>query len=393
MFIDLHMHSRFSRACSGDINLQNLESHARMKGIDVLATGDITHPTWVKELKSLDERDGLLVSKTGFHFFLSGEVSNIYQQDGQSRRVHNLVLVRNFEILDAMNSELEKYGKLSSDGRPILKMSSSQLIEALKNIDRTIEVIPAHIWTPWFSVFGSKSGFDSIKDCFQDMAKHIFALENGLSADPQICSLISGLDKYSIVSFSDSHSHWPLRIGREATNIESDFSFEGIVGAMKGKNINNTVEFYPQEGKYHYDGHRNCRFSSHPSKTPKDGKCPRCGGALTLGVLNRILELADRETPVTTQRALHAIPLQEIISFAFNSGPHGKAVWEEYEKAIHAFGSEFNVLFNAGEEELKDVLEKRVHKALMSVRNGDVSITPGYDGEYGKLSVGGQVRR
>ena len=226
-------------------------------------------------------------------------------------------------------------------------------------------------------VCGSKSGFDSIKDCLGDMAKHIFALETGLSADPQMCSLVSGLDKYSMVSFSDSHSHWPLRIGREATNIESDFSFEGIVGAMKRKSINYTVEFYPQEGKYHYDGHRNCRFSSHPSKTPHDGKCPRCGGTLTLGVLNRILELADRKGPATAQQAFHAIPLQEIISFAFNSGPHGKAVWEEYEKAICAFGSEFNALFSATEEELKGVLEKRVYNALISVRNGDVSITPG----------------
>lgn len=387
VFVDLHMHSRFSRACSADINLINLEKHARMKGIDVLAAGDITHPTWVNELRSLDERDGLLISKTGFRFLLSGEVSNIYQQDGKSRRVHNLILAKDFDILDSMNSELEKHGSLSSDGRPILKMSCPELLETLKSVDRTIEVIPAHIWTPWFSVFGSRSGFDSVKECFQDTAKHIFALETGLSADPEMCSLVSGLDKYSMVSFSDSHSHWPLRIGREATNIDSDASFNGIINAMKEKKINYTVEFYPQEGKYHYDGHRGCRFSSHPKKTPKDGKCPRCGGNMTLGVLNRISKLADRDMPGGKAKFFHAIPLQEIISLAFNSGPHAKAVWSEYERIIHAFGSEFNVLFNAVEEELGDVLEPRVYGALMAVRRGDVLITPGYDGEYGKLSI------
>lgn len=387
VFVDLHMHSRFSRACSEDINISNLEKHARMKGIDVLATGDITHPVWIKELKSLDERDGLLFSKTGFRFLLSGEVSNIYQQDGKSRRVHNLILARNFEILDSMNRELEKYGRLSSDGRPILKMSCPELVETLKGVDRTIEVIPAHIWTPWFSIFGSKSGFDSVKECFHDMDKHIFALETGLSADPGMCSLLSGLDKYSMVSFSDAHSHWPLRIGREATNIDSDNSFGGIIRAMKEKKINYTVEFYPEEGKYHYDGHRNCRFSTHPKKTPKDGKCPRCGGYLTLGVLNRVLELADREEPSGKGKFFHAIPLQELISLAFNSGPHSKAVWSEYERIIREFGSEFNVLFNVSEDELEDVLEPRVNRAVAAMRNGNISITPGYDGEYGRLSI------
>ncbi len=381
MFIDLHIHSRYSRACSPRITLESLERHARMKGIDILATGDITHPLWSKEIKNLEERDGLFFSKTGFPFMLSGEVSNIYSQNGKTRRIHNLILVKTFDILDAMNSELSRYGKLGSDGRPILKLSCAGMMDALERIDKSIEVIPAHIWTPWFSLFGSMSGFDSIEECFG--SHEILALETGLSADPAMCSTVSALSDRTIVSFSDAHSE--MKIGREATEIECDKSFGSLVNGLRDNRIKRTVEFFPEEGKYHFDGHRNCGVSVDPRKVKND-LCRQCGRKMTLGVLRRVLELGDGEELKTN--FVKTIPLQEIIASAMGKGPATKGVMKIYFNAVEAFGSELNVLLNAPEEKLHEKLDKKIADYILAVRRGKVSITPGYDGVYGKIGHG-----
>lgn len=391
MFVDLHIHSRFSRACSPDITLANLEKYARLKGLDVLATGDITHPEWVKELRTLEERDGLLVSTTGFRFLLAGEVSNVYQQDQRTRKIHNIILVRSFEVLEAMNKELSRRADLSSDGRPTLGMSCPDLVDLLKSTDKRIEVIPAHIWTPWFSLFGSVNGFDSIDGCFQDTKKHLFALETGLSADPAMCSLLSSLDDYSIVSFSDSHSYWPFRMGREATELECEPSFDSIIDSLRKRKVKRTIEFFPEEGKYHYDGHRKCGISLHPRKALQNKNlCPKCGRRLTLGVLHRVLELADREEPKAPHDFVRLVPLQETIASVLGAGVHSKAVWESYDKIVSHFGSELSAVLGSEDSEIISVAGQKVGKAMVAMRNGKVQITPGYDGEYGKVSFQSQ---
>ncbi len=389
---DLHIHSRFSRACSKDLNLINLERYARIKGINLLGTGDFTHPLWLKEIKEnlQDSGDGILKTKSDFPFILSGEISNIYSQEGKGRRVHNIILAPNLEVVDQINEQLLKKGRLDYDGRPIFGFSCVELIEMMRSISPDIEVIPAHIWTPWFSLFGSNSGFDNIKDCFQDQTKYIHALETGLSSDPPMNWRLSQLDKFALVSFSDSHSFWPWRIGREATVFDIDLTYKNIINALRTKKgLIETIEVDPSYGKYHFDGHRNCDICLNPKESNKLNKiCPKCGKPLTIGVLNRVEELADRKEgfkPPEAKPFKSLIPLSEIIADVLGIKQiQSKKVGTIYEKLIKNFSSEFNILLNVSFENLIKVIDSNLAQAILDIRNGDIKIKPGFDGVYGK---------
>ena len=399
---DLHIHSRYSRATSKQINLVNLEKYAKIKGLNLLGTGDFTHPVWLKELKDnlTEDGSGILKTKSGFSFLLSAEIANIYSQDGKGRRVHNLILAPSFDVVEQINSELLKRGRLDYDGRPIFGFSCPELVEILKGVSSDIEIIPAHIWTPWFSLFGSKSGFDSIVDCFKDQTKHIHALETGLSSDPAMNWRLSQLDEYSMVSFSDSHSSWPWRIGREATVFDTRMDYKSIINALRTKDgLTETIEVDPSYGKYHFDGHRNCNICMKPSDALKNRNiCPVCGRGLTIGVLHRVEELADREEgfkPGGAKPFRSLIPLSEIISSLLGINQlYSKKVWEMYNRLIKVFGSEFSVLLDAPGIELSRVAEDKVMNAVLKVRSGKVQINPGFDGEYGyPVFDGSRVKR
>jgi len=396
---DFHLHSRFSRATSKEITIKNLVKYARIKGLDLLGTGDFTHPLWLKELKTNLNEDGLGVLKTedDFPFILQTEISNIYTQDGKQRRVHNIILSPGFEVVDQINSELLKRGRLDYDGRPIFGFSCTELVEMLMGISRDIEVIPAHAWTPWYSIFGSKSGFDSVEECFGDKSKFIHALETGLSSDPAMNWRLSGLDKYTLVSNSDSHSFWPWRIGREANVFEMKglkySEFINIIREKDPRKFLHTIDVDPSYGKYHLDGHRDCGVCLEPKDSIKtNGICPVCRKPLTIGVLHRVEELADRSEgfkPNNTIPYKSLIPLSEIISSVMGiSQLYSKNIWDVYNKLIKAFNSEFRVLLEVPESELKKVVNEKAADAIIKVRGGKVKIRPGFDGVYGKAMFG-----
>lgn len=391
---DLHVHSRFSRATSSGLNIPNLVKYAKVKGVNLLGTGDFTHPVWLKELKNELKEDGtgVLNGQDDFPFILSCEISSIYKQDNAVKRIHNIILSPDFETVDQINDVLGKKGvNLEADGRPICGIRSPELVEIVKEIDQKNEVIPAHIWTPWFSLFGSKSGFDRIEDCFQDQTKNIFALETGLSSDPAMNWRLSSLDRFALVSFSDLHSFWPWRIGREATVFEmKDLTYDNLIKAIRTKEgLVETIEVDPSYGKYHYDGHRDCKVSLGPKDSEKFRNiCPVCRRPLTIGVLHRVEELADREegfVPENSKPFRSLVPLSEIMSFVLKSGLSSGKVWEGYNKLVNSFGSEFNVLLGAEEERMKNVVDENIVELILKVRSGKVNIKPGYDGAYGEL--------
>jgi uncharacterized protein (TIGR00375 family) len=393
VFADLHIHSRFSRACSKDITIENLEKWARVKGIGLLGTGDFTHPLWLKELKEkLIEKEGILYSKSGFKFLLTGEISLMYTQE-RGRRVHLVLLVPNFETADKINSYLDTKGRRDYDGRPIFKISCEQFTKDMMEISEEIEVIPAHAWTPWFGIFGSSTGFDSLKEAFGEQEKHIHAIETGMSSDPFMNWHLSELNNRTIVSFSDSHSFWPWRIGREATIFEKVESYFDVVDAIRENKILGTVETEPSYGKYHYDGHMNCNFSSSPEETKKlNGICPVCGKPLTIGVENRVNEIGDQIIEENRNRKKYytLLPLHELIAFSKGSTLSGKKTWEIYNKLIEKFENEFNILLNVPKEELirelKDDL--KLVQLILDNRQGKIKVKPGYDGKYGELVEG-----
>jgi len=392
LIADLQVHSRFSRATSNQLNLENLEKYARIKGLNLLGTGDITHPEWLKELKAgLKEDDtGILKSKSGFNFILQGEISNIYTQDGKARRIHNVILAKNFEIAEQIQEALKKRGRIDYDGRPIFGFNCIELVEMMKNIDEKIEIIPAHAWTPWFSLFGSMSGFDSVEECFKDQAKHIHAIETGLSSDPAMNWRLSQLDKYTLVSSSDAHSFWPWRIGREANVFDIEPTYDNLIDAIRTrKGFLYTIETNPEYGKYHIDGHRACNISMEPKESLKNKNiCPKCKRPLTIGVLNRVEQLADREEGYKPKDAIpfkSLIPLSEILASLFNSSVASKTVFSEYYKLIKNFQTEFNVLIEAKKEDLIKAADEKIADAIIAVREGKVKIKPGYDGVYGQL--------
>ena len=392
VFADLHIHSRYSRATSKALTIENLSKWAKVKGMNLLGTGDFTHPLWLDELKSSLKEDGsgILKDNQGMNFVLQAEVSNIYSQDGKLRKIHNVLLAPDFETVEQINDHFSKKGKLASDGRPIFgKYPSYEMVEDLKKISNDIHIIPAHIWTPWFSLFGDKSGFDKIEDCFRDQTKHIFALETGLSSDPAMNWRLSQLDKYTLISNSDLHSFWPWRIGREANviNIEK-LSYNGLIEAIRDKKMECTIEVDPNYGKYHFDGHRNCNVCFSPEDSIKyKNICPACGKPLTIGVLHRIEELADRPVGFKPEGAIPfktMLPLSEIISKLYGiSGIATKRVWAIYNPLIEKFGSEMAVLLEAPKQDLEAVTTKELSKAIIDNRNGDITVAPGYDGEYG----------
>ncbi len=391
---DFHIHGRYSQATSKNTTIPLLVKYARMKGLSLLGTGDFTHPKWMEEIKAnlSEDGSGFLFSKDGFPFVLQTEISLIYTQSGRGRKIHNIVLAPGIEVAEQITEALKKRGRVDYDGRPIFGIPSPEFVEMMKSVDRRVEVIPAHSWTPWYSLFGSRSGFDSVEECFQDQTKHIFALETGLSSDPAMNWRLSSLDRYSLVSNSDSHSYWPWRIGREANVFEmKTLSYNEFISVMKEKDPKRflfTIEFFPEEGKYHLDGHRNCGIRFLPKESIKHGNiCPVCRKPLTIGVLHRVEELADREEGFIPKNAIpfkSLIPLSEIIQKSIGEkSVASKKVWSIYSPLIERFGNEFAVLLDAPWKDIESVAGKKIADAVIKVREGRIKLEPGFDGEYG----------
>ena len=395
---DLQIHSKYSRACSQELTPPNIALWAQKKGIGIVGTGDFTHPKWLTELK-----ENLEQVKPGLYrcaqwsplFLLTAEVSSIYKQGDKVRRVHNMILAPNFEAVDRIIQGLESRGaNLKADGRPIMGIHCDELVKIVKEASQDAEIIPAHAWTPHFGLFGSLSGFDSIEEAFGDQSKHIFAIETGLSSDPKMNWQISKLDNISLVSNSDAHSL--RKIGREANVFEvypKKLSYAEIIRIIKDKNPKEflyTIEFFPEEGKYHLDGHRDCKFSCDPVKTKKlKGICPVCGKKLLVGVLNRVDGLADREWGFIPKRSIpfkNVIPLEEVIAETFDVGSGSKKVLEMYEKMV-AKETEFNILLDLPEDKISAISNPSIAQAIIRVREGNVHIEGGYDGLFGKIHI------
>ncbi len=404
---DLQIHSKYSRAVSPEMILEELDRWADDKGILVMGTGDFTHPAWFTELKEKLEpaEPGLFKLKPQYkrktikgtlaetRFMLTAETSHIYKRGGKTRRVHQLIFAPDIKTAEKLNTQLGWIGNLKSDGRPILGMDSEELVKVAVGINPDITIIPAHIWTPWFSVFGSMSGFDTLEECFGDHAKYIFAIETGLSSDPPMNWRLSKLDNISIVSNSDSHSL--QKIGREANVFDCELSYKNIIDAIKNRDLKKflyTIEFFPEEGKYHYDGHRLCGICFSPEESKQNSNnCPKCGRPLTIGVLNRVEQLADRpEGYRDPNRVPHKslIPLDEVIAEALAVGVNTKSVEKEYENLIKAFTSEFNTLLEAPVSQIAAVCGRaEIAEAIDRLRQGRVKIKPGFDGEFGKIKI------
>ena len=403
-YADLHIHSKYSRATSKSCNLEELALWAQKKGLSVISTGDFTHPAWFEEIKEKLVPAGngvfrlkpeiekqIFYNNTPVKFLLSVEISTIYKKNDRTRKVHHVVFSPNLESAQNFRQKLGAIGNIVSDGRPILGLDSRNLLEIVLESGENSFIIPAHIWTPWFSVLGSKSGFDSIEECYDDLAEHIFALETGLSSDPEMNWRVSKLDKYRLVSNSDAHS--PSKLAREATVFDTEPDYYSIMNSLKtGNGYVGTVEFFPEEGKYHEDGHRKCNVCLSPEETNKlNGICPVCGKPLTIGVLNRVIELSDRLPnsgfmPETAGRVFSLVPLPEIISEIKGVGPSSKSVAFEYERLINKFGSELSILTDIPIDEIsKD--SPILAEGISRLRKGQVIKNAGYDGEYGIISL------
>lgn len=394
---DLHIHSPYSRAVSKEMTLENLDTWARMKGIGVMGTGDFTHPAWIKEIKTrLESAEPGLYKLKGANsptrFLLTVEISSIYSKGGKTRRVHSLIFVPSVESAEKINATLGWQGNIKSDGRPILGLGAKELAKIVWDIDARAMVVPAHAWTPWFSVFGSMSGFDTLEECYDEYARYIYAIETGLSSDPAMNWRWSKLDTIALISNSDSHSL--QRIGREANVFDAQLSYDGIMDAIKSHDPQRflfTVEFFPEEGKYHYDGHRLCKFSCGPEETKRLKKiCPMCNKPMTVGVMYRVDEIADRPIggkPETTIPFKSMVPLDEIIASAFGVGTASKRVKEEYRALIEKMGSEFSILIDASRADLECCASPEIVEGIMRVREGRLHIEPGYDGEYGHVKI------
>ncbi|RLC49012.1 MAG: DNA helicase UvrD [Candidatus Cloacimonadota bacterium] len=406
---DFHIHSHFSIATSKKLIPENLVKWAQLKGIKLVGTGDFVHPGWMKELKEKIEpaEQGLFRIKNEYRndklhvfssckdevrFILTAEISNIYKKQGEVRKVHNLIFVPDFTIAEKIQKALAKIGNITSDGRPILGLDSKNLLEIVLESSDDAFLIPAHIWTPWFSVLGSKSGFDNITECYDELTDYIFAVETGLSSDPPMNWMCSFLDRFTIVSNSDAHS--PEKLGREANIFDTELSYNSVKEAMKTgnpKNFLGTIEFFPQEGKYHFDGHRKCGIRWSPIQTlQNDGICPECHKKVTIGVMNRVAQLADREN-CYERRNRHPfyslIPLKEIIAEFLHIGVSAKSVDRTYNSLLEKAGSEFTILLDIPEEELKNIMNKELAQGIIRMRKGNVYIEEGYDGEFGKIKV------
>lgn len=400
---DLHVHSRFSRATSQKMNIDEVTRFAQIKGLNLVGTGDFTHPKWLEELKrDLVEVQEISLYKPAkdlaspVHYMITGEVSTIFTFENNVKKIHHVILTPNIETAVQINERLARYGNLAIDGRPTLDMTAPQLVEETMQISSENVVIPAHAWTPWFSLFGAFSGFNHIEDCYQDMTKHIPALETGLSSDPPMNWRLSTLDKYALVSNSDCHSHWPWRIGREANIFELEpLTYYEVVDAIRKKDPKRfrfTIETNPAYGKYHWTGHRNCKVALSPQEAIKFGnRCPVCGKRLTKGVEQRVEELADRPAgfkPPSAIGYMHLLPLSEIIATVLGvSYPSVQKVWGIYNTLIAKFGNEYAVLIDATQEGMSRIVNPKVAEAITRVREEKVDVFPGYDGVYGRLLI------
>jgi uncharacterized protein (TIGR00375 family) len=386
------------------MSIEEIARFARIKGLNLVGTGDFTHPKWLREIRETlapEQNTGLyrVVNNPNspVRFMLTTEVSTIFDLENEAKKVHHVILTPSVEVVVQINDVLKIYGDLGADGRPMLNMTAPHLVEEVMQTSSENMVFPAHAWTPWFSVFGAFSGFDSVEECYQDMTKHIHALETGLSSDPPMNWRLSKLDKFALVSNSDSHSFWPWRIGREANVFELDeTSYPEVVDAIRSKDparFKFTIETDPAYGKYHWTGHRNCNVSLSPQEAQKLGNiCPVCRRKLTKGVEQRVEELADRPAsfrPDNVPGFMRLLPLSEIIATVLSvDSPSTQAVWEIYNLLIDKFGDEYAVLIDASKDALNEVVEARVADAILRVRAGSVSVVPGYDGVYGKLILG-----
>ncbi len=399
---DLHIHSRFSRACSNQLNIPNLAKWAKYKGIDLMGTGDCLHPLWQAELKrDLKEVDGVY-DYEGIKFLPSVEVACIYSDKGRVRRIHIILILPTLESAEKLSKVLTKRGiNLVSDGRPIMGMSSRELCEIVFGVEPKALIIPAHIWTPWFSVFGSKAGYDSFEECFGEFSGQVFAVETGLSSEPLMNWRVSQLDKKSIVSFSDAHSL--PRLGREVTIISGEPTFEGLWNSLKNQKIIGTIEFFPEEGKYHYSGHRKCNVVLDTEGLKKNGEiCPVCKKELTLGVLDRTEKLADRSIKdlgliikdgVTKTGALGKpgfrmlVQLEGIIAESLKMGVSSQKVQKEYIRLVTTLAPELKILTKVSIREIAKVAGEKIAEGVRRVRERNVSITPGFDNTYGKVKI------
>lgn len=400
---DLHIHSKYSRATSQRMDIDEISRFARVKGLNLVGTGDFTHPEWLKELNEnlVELPDTNLYKpakdpKSPVHFMITSEVSTIFTFEGNVKKIHHVILAPSFEVAIQVSEQLARYGDLTVDGRPILDMTAPQLVEEILDVSQKNVVIPAHAWTPWFSIFGAFSGFDRVEDCYQDTTKHIPALETGLSSDPPMNWRLSALDKFALVSNSDSHSAWPWRIGREANVFELErLTYHEVIDAIckkDPKRFRFTIETIPAYGKYHWTGHRNCNISLSPQEAIRFGnRCPVCRRRLTKGVEQRVEELADRPMGFKPKGAIghmHLLPLPEIIATVLRvTYPNTQKVWNVYNPLVARFGDEYTVLIEAPMEEMVKIVDPRIAEAIVRVRECRVKVVPGYDGVYGQLEI------
>lgn len=402
---DLHIHSRFSRATSRDMSPEAIWRWAQLKGITVIGTGDFTHPGWFAELKEKIEPagNGLFRLKEKFQskdipasckadvfFLLTAEISCIYRKNDKTRKIHSLIFAPDFAAVEKISSELAEIGNLSSDGRPILGLDAKKLLKLVTAASPDAMLVPAHAWTPHFSVFGAMSGFDTMEECFEELTTDIYAIETGLSSDPLMNWRLSALDNVTLISNSDAHS--PAKIGREANIFDTGVSYAAILDAIKTREgFYGTIEFFPEEGKYHNDGHRLCGTNLSPKETIKNNYlCPVCNKKVTVGVLHRVERLADRGEGFRPAKAPYfhsVIPLPEIISEVIGVGVNSKAVQKKYLELLAKLGNDFYVLLDCPIEDVARASSRRLAEAISDIRSGKVNIRPGFDGEYGKISL------
>lgn len=405
-FADLHLHSKYSRAVSMNMDLEHLQEGALRKGLHILGSGDFSHPKWFFELKNklveTESGNGLYCLKgaenSGVYFMLQNEVATIISTPLGVKKVHHVVLAPSLEIVSQLNDRLSKMGNLSADGRPIFgKTSPAQMVEICKEVSKEIEIIPAHAWTPWFSIFGSNSGFDSMEAGYGDQARHIFAYETGMSSDPAMNWRLSKLDKFAQISNSDAHSPHPYRIGRECNAFdfaEGELNFGAIISALKNQDkahFKFTIEVDPNYGKYHFDGHRNCNFCCSPGESKKlENICPKCKKGLTIGVLSRVEELADRPENFIPKGAIPyktLLPLQDLVASCYQMPAMSRKVYSDTESFIAKFGSELRILLEVPESKLRDAMPMQLASAILANRAGKLKVRAGFDGEYGVLEL------
>ncbi|MCX5750991.1 MAG: endonuclease Q family protein [Candidatus Saganbacteria bacterium] len=399
---DFHIHSKYSIATARNMDLESLVTWGKIKGVDLIGTGDFTHPVWFSELQSKLEEDGegiyrIPTKSEDDHprFLLTTEISCIYKQDGRVRKIHLIIFAPSLEVVEKINKKLGAVANITYDGRPIIGIAVQDLVEMVFSISKECFIVPAHAWTPWFSVFGSKSGFDSLEECFGPYTKYIKAIETGLSSDPAMNWRLSALDNITLISNSDAHS--PSKIGREANVLElSELSYANVISLLsKDKNVKGsflyTLEFFPEEGKYHYDGHRNCKISWHPKEAKKNNLiCPVCKKEVTVGVVHRVEDLADRAEGFKPEGSVpfkSLVPLVEVVAEAEEKRPAAKVVQKLYDKLVTEAGNEFYILLDAPLDKIAKASNDKVADGIKRMREGKVKIEPGYDGEFGKISI------